>query len=352
VHARFALGLGLVFAAVAACAAPAPLPAPPPDAEPGSRPTAPASSAARPAPAAPVAWSGKAYDAALSVTLAKTAPEEHPDLHNVYRLSDNIISGSEPHGEEALKRIAAMGVKTILSVDGKTPDAEIAAKHGMKYVHVPIQYKGITPEEIAEMAKTFRELPGPFYVHCFHGKHRGPAGAAVGRLVLDGASREQAAAEMRQWCGTSPKYEGLYATILGAPMPTEAETRGLAFSFPSTVAPKGLPAAMSEIARTWDNLALVQKGAWAADPAHPDVDPVNEGEKLAQYFAQANGLETVTRRPPDFQGWMHDSVQASAALEKALKDLRGGDAGARERADEALKVVKARCDSCHAKYRD
>ena len=62
--------------------------------------------------------------------------------------------------------------------------------------------------------KTFRELDGPFYVHCFHGKHRGPAAAAaLGRIAVDGVPREQAIAEMRQWCGTSEKYEGLYRTI-------------------------------------------------------------------------------------------------------------------------------------------
>ena len=48
-----------------------------------------------------------------------------------------------------MKRLADMGVKTILSVDGKTPDVEAAKKLGMRYVHVPIQYRGITESERA-----------------------------------------------------------------------------------------------------------------------------------------------------------------------------------------------------------
>ena len=43
-----------------------------------------------------------------------------------------------------MRLIADMGVKTILSVDGKIPDAEEAAKYGIRYVHVPIRYGGIT----------------------------------------------------------------------------------------------------------------------------------------------------------------------------------------------------------------
>ena len=56
--------------------------------------------------------------------LPERAPEEFPGLHNVYELSANIISGSEPHGQEALETLAQMGVKTILSVDGKEPEAD------------------------------------------------------------------------------------------------------------------------------------------------------------------------------------------------------------------------------------
>ena len=97
----------------------------------------------------PITLTTSAYDAATEVSLPKLAPVETDGLHNVYRLSDDIISGSEPHGEAALEDIARMGVKTILSVDGKVPDAETAEKYGMRYVHVAIQYKDwVTPGEV------------------------------------------------------------------------------------------------------------------------------------------------------------------------------------------------------------
>jgi protein tyrosine phosphatase (PTP) superfamily phosphohydrolase (DUF442 family) len=297
-------------------------------------------------------WEGKAYEAAAATTLPEVTPEESEGLHNVVRLSERIISGSEPQGESALRTLAAMGVKTILSVDGKAPDGEEAARFGMKYVHVPIQYKGISPDELARIAKTFRELEGPFFVHCFHGKHRGPAAAAVGRVVLDGAPREQAIAEMRQWCGTSPKYEGLFATIAGGEMPGTAATAAYAFDFPAAAPLGGIAGTMAHIARAYDNLEAVGKRAWTVDPDHPDVDPWNEAEKMARAMAHVHGLDDVARRPPDFRGWLKDSADASADLVGALAALRKGDAAGKGRADRSFGVLKERCDSCHAKYRN
>ncbi|MHC4820557.1 MAG: hypothetical protein ACYTDX_02405, partial [Planctomycetota bacterium] len=147
--------------------------------------------------AAPIDLTGTAFDAAGLRALPEREPQNWDDLHNVYKLSDNIVTGGEPLTPAALERLAAMGVKVVLSVDGKAPDVETAKRLGMRYVHVPIQYSGISYAERVKIAKTFRELEGPFYVHCFHGKHRGPAAAALGRVVLDGCSREDAIAEMR-----------------------------------------------------------------------------------------------------------------------------------------------------------
>ena len=144
--------------------------------------------------AAPIAQVDSAYSLASKIALPPTKPEDAHGLHNLFRLSPNVISGAEPSTDESFEQLAAMGVKTVISVDGKKPELELAQKHGMRYVHIPIEYKGISDEELLQIVKTYRECEGPFYAHCFHGKHRGPAAAAIGRLVLDGASREEAIA--------------------------------------------------------------------------------------------------------------------------------------------------------------
>ena len=310
---------------------------------------------ASPAEIAPALPPGsEAYAVAGDVPLEPREPEEWEDLHNVFHLSDDIISGSEPHGEEALKRIAAMGVKTILSVDGKEPDQATAAKYGMRYVHVPIQYKGISPEERLRLAKTFRELEGPFFVHCFHGKHRGPAAAALGRLVLDGAPRDQAVAEMRQYCGTSGKYAGLYETIARGVVPTEEETRALVWDFPAAHTFEGFRGVMVAVTRAHDHLKATAKRAFEPDPEHPDLHPRNEAARLKELFTTALQLSDTQAQAEDYRAWLEESADHAALLVERLGELEAENPpeGSLTAAMDELKAVTERCDQCHKVYRN
>jgi len=305
-----------------------------------------------PAVAPPLSpFDGSAYQAAAKVPLPRAAPEDHPELHNVLRLSEDIVSGSEPHGEDAFRILQEKGIRTILSVDGKVPDAGLAEKYGMKYVHVPIQYKGISDAEVARIAKTFREQEGPFFVHCFHGKHRGPAAAEIGRLVLDGISRETAIAEMRQWCGTAESYEGLYRTVAYAEIPDERATHALRWDFPAASPLEGIAGAMVLVSRADDHIKALSKNAWQPDPGHPDVDPLNEAAKLADLFARAVELEEVADQPADFRQWIQDSKVQSAALLEAVRAVRAG-AGTIVGADGAYKELAKTCTACHDIYRN
>lgn len=302
--------------------------------------------------APPLAAGSNAFDSAARFALPETEPLEFPTLHNVFHLSENIVSGSEPGDEAALARIASWGVKTILSTDGKAPDAETAAKYGMRYVHVPIQYKGMTEDEQLRIVKVFRELEGPFFVHCFHGKHRGPAAAALGRLALDGASREQALAEMRQWCGTSSKYSGLYWTVACAELPNEETTRNYEWSFPAAQPLDGIAGAMVSTARHFENVLYSDDMDYGIDPLHPDVDPLNEAVILHQIFVQMSAMDEVNQAPDDYRGWMADGERASLELVEALREHRADRPGARERVVDALTAAKQSCLACHTSYRN
>jgi len=300
----------------------------------------------------PIPADKSAWDLAGKKKLEKVEPGNYPGLLNVFRLSENIISGSEPHGEAALKRIADMGVLTILSVDGKAPDAAAAKKLGMRYVHVPIQYRGITESERLKIAKVFLELDGPFYVHCFHGRHRGAAAAAWGRVVLDGVPRREALAEMRQWCGTSDKYRGLYRSVGKSTAPTEADLKALSFDFPAKHEFKGFRSIMVEVSRAFDHLKALRKRNWKGDPEHPDLTAANEARRLVRAFSNAGGLPEVTSKPEEFRKWTAKSLEWSEKLVKRLDKVAAGDKSARDTADAAFRDVAERCDRCHKKYRN
>lgn len=103
---------------------------------------------------------------------------EIPGIHNAFHVTDKVYSGSQPEGEGAFAALAKLGVKTIISVDGSKPDVEAARKHGLHYIHLPFGYDDIPTNRVVELAKAVESQPGPVFVHCHHGLHRGPA--AVG----------------------------------------------------------------------------------------------------------------------------------------------------------------------------
>ncbi len=294
-----------------------------------------------------------AYQFAAKLELPEVAPANYRELHNVYQLSNTILSGGEPLGESAFEELEKMGVKTVISVDGKIPNLDAAGRHGMRYVHIPIQYKGITDEEVLRLTKTFRELESPIYVHCFHGRHRGPAAAAIGRVALDGASRERAVAEMRQWFGTSKKYSGLYHDIATKVIPSDAESRAYAWDFPSTRPMQGFRQSMVEIPRLFDNLNLLADLEFQPDPEHPDLDALNEARALELVLKEACALPEVAERPADFQEWMNKSRDSSEGLVRSLEEAAVTSTSfaiyeAQVRLDEIGKL----CSKCHRSYRN
>lgn len=314
--------------------------------------TACATTATYPPVSRPLPHTGTAYAVAERVKLREAKPAAHQGIHNIYALSDSVISGSEPEGEEALVKLREMGVRTILSVDGKVPDHETARKLGIRYVHVPIRYRGITEDEMLAIAKTFRECEGPFYVHCFHGKHRGPAAAAVGRVVLDGAPREQAVAEMRQWCGTSGAYEGLYAAIAFGELPSAKATRAYDFDFAPAHQIAGFRNAMIEVPRSWDVVEDLSKRNWQPNPNHPDASARNEAAKLVEILDQCQKMPEVRQRPEDFRKFLGECAKGSKKLAALLNEFDAGDQAAGEQAKAMVKTVKASCTACHEKYRN
>jgi len=294
----------------------------------------------------PLAGVEDAFELAGEVVLPDRAARAWSDQQNVYRLSENVISGGEPLSPAAFARLAAWGVRTVVSVDGKAPDAASAAEHGMRVVHVPIRYSGLGEEQVLHLSKSFRELEPPFYVHCFHGQHRGPAAAALGRLVLDGAPRQRVIAEMRQWCGTSPKYAGLFHSLATVPVPDVARTAAHEFGFPAAATFDGMRDTMAAITRGFESLELLADGGFAPDAEHPDLVPAEEAKQVVAGFVALVGLAEVRTGPADQVRWMGEALAESRAL---LAALEANDAAG---ADTALGELSATCAACHRAYRN
>lgn len=284
---------------------------------------------------------------------AKWAPQrlERAHLPNACRLTDKVISGGLPQGRAAFAELQALGVRTIVSVDGARPDVALAEEFGLRYVHLPHGYDGISAERAEALAKAVRDLPGPIYIHCHHGKHRSPAAAAVA-CVGCGLLDPSQALRVLQAAGTSENYRGLYAAARAARRFDDALLDALPAEFPATVELPPLNQAMVAIEHLHDRLQQSAADAWAPWADHPDLDAAHEALLLREQFTELLRTPEAEAAPARYQDLLRESETAATELEAALLALRADPAASPEPAAAALERIAQRCQSCHREFRD
>lgn len=262
--------------------------------------------------------------------------EHRPGLENVWRVTETLFSGSVPEGAAAFAGLKELGIRTIVSVDGMRPDVELARQYGMEYVHIPLPYSGIDEAARQQLARVMRDRPGPVFVHCHHGRHRGPAAAAVCGLFGQQLSRE-AALDYLKLAGTGENYQGLWQAVRNwEPLPPGTPLPELH----SAVDPGSVAEAMVRMDAAWGGLQQWGKAESAA----------GEAERTAARLLTEEVRELL-RRPdlnwsPELRAEFLQFQQQTVALEE---DLRGGDPAL---AKERLKILGRSCQSCHRDYRD
>lgn len=290
-------------------------------------------------------WStgSAAEDASAAATSAQRI--HIAGIHNAFRVTDKIFSGSQPEGNAAFAALAKLGVKTIVSVDGGLPDIAAARKHGLRYVHLPFGYDGIPTNRVAELAKLTAESSGPFFVHCHHGLHRGPAAVAVMCEASAGWSPATAETWLRA-AGTAPDYPGLYRATREFQPPT-AEQLAAVKELPEVTKPSSLVEAMVAIDEHFARLKQSQKAGWKTPPGHADIAPPHEATLLWEQLRELGRAADMQKRPEDYQ-----LIQAEA--ESEADTLRGllkipADHAA---IDYSFRLVSQSCAACHKQYRN
>lgn len=278
-------------------------------------------------------------------------PRELPGLHNILRVTEGLYSGSSPDGDAGFRSLEGLGVRTVISVDGARPDVERARAVGLRYVHLPIGYDGVPREQALRIARAVRDLPGPVYLHCHHGKHRGPAAAIAARRCLDGSCAVGDALAFLQEAGTDTRYRGLYTDVQTIGPASADELGAVSTDFAETATVPALAAIMVRMDEHFDRLKLAKAAGWRTPTTHPDINPAHEALMLTEQYTEASRLHAVDqrgdKRDEAFQAEMDRGHSAAMALEQAL---RGGKVGAG--ADEAFRASSVACTACHGRYRD
>lgn len=270
--------------------------------------------------------------------------EEHA-LHNLHQLTPDLWSAGEPVGEPAYAELAAIGIKTVISVDGMAPNKELAARHGITVVHLPIGYDGISEQRSRELAHAMATMPRPIFVNCHHGKHRGPAALCVGAIGSGDITSEQAAAYMKT-AKTSPKYTGLWkAAAIATPL-SEAELHDASIVLVEEAEIEDFVEAMAEIDRLYEFLQLCADNNFNAPEDHPDLAPISLAGQIHNMLRGMEDDQAVADGGPEFFDMLIVSRDRASQLETQLEhnDILGSFA--------TLELLTDSCSDCHSKYRN
>jgi hypothetical protein len=280
--------------------------------------------------------------------LPARAEQATPGLENVWHLSKQLFSGSSPDGDNGFRTLAMMGVRTIVSVDGARPNVMIAKRYGLQYVHLPVTYDGIPREKVLRLAKAVKDLPGPIYLHCHHGKHRGPAAAVAAMMCLNADLSVDAAVDLMEEIGADAHYRGLFAVpaSLVRPSPAELDQVQLILSAVQELTP--LAQTMVRIDLHWDRLSSLKEAEWKQPAGHPKTVAADEALLLFEQLYEFGRV--YTDQPEELKQLALESRQAAFDLEAALRD-RAVDLP-NEAVDAAYQRVDQSCKKCHEIYRD
>ncbi len=272
---------------------------------------------------------------------------DYPGLHNVVAYGSGRYSGAVPEGEAGFASLSELGVKTIISVDGAVPEVDRAAAQGMRYVHLPIGYDDVEPERALELARALRDLPGPVYLHCHHGKHRSAAALGVATVLLSELEPQQALERMKV-SGTAPNYTGLFRSVTSATPASKAQLDAAPADFPCVAKTNDMVQAMVAIDEAFEDLKSSEEVAWGVPDDHPDLVPAAQAGRIADLLRQLSQAEKLQSEPQELRDWLRESSALAQSLEDGFVagNLTTAELSAR------MKLLGKSCKDCHAAYRD
>ena len=274
---------------------------------------------------------------------ASSAKSSESSLQNLLQVSRRVYCGGEPLGEVSFSELEELGVETIVSVDGARPNVEAARRHGMQYVHIPIGYDGIDQHAGKSLARLVQDHQGTIYIHCHHGKHRGPAAAAIA-CIADGTADQETAVDILRRAGTGKHYAGLWRDVAGYQPPASTE------ELPPLVAVAqvgSLAEAMAKIDRAKDHLKLMSNQQWQPPQHHPDLVAVQQALLVKESFRETNRqLAQDDLADPKLLQWMRQAESVAEELQVALtkQDIQSANA--------LFKTMQSQCQQCHSQYRN
>lgn len=106
------------------------------------------------------------------------------------RISDRVFVGNVPPNEHDLQSLASEGFKAVVNLRragepneilSPEDEAKAADRHGLEYVHIPVDGANIDAAVIQKFKDEVAKLPSPVFVHCASGRRAQAVAAAAER---------------------------------------------------------------------------------------------------------------------------------------------------------------------------
>lgn len=262
-------------------------------------------------------------------------------LENFFQVTPKLWSGGEPtaNGWNALREL---GIKTVISVDGAPPNLQEARRVGIRYVHLPVGYSGVDRDVAIKIASAVQRSSGPVYLHCHHGKHRGPAAVALVCQTLYQWDVAQATSWMKQ-AGTSEQYHGLYRSVARFQPPSAAELAAVPRDLPERVSVPTLTQMMVDVDHQFEEIQRLEKNDF-----QPSERSSQAAVLLLEHWKEIARMGDQVVNNEDFANRLKEMSQTTKSLVSVLES----NETARRQASSLVAALTKQCASCHAKHRD
>ncbi len=126
-----------------------------------------------------------------------------------YNRATPLLATSGALNENAIRELAAKGIKTIINLrtvnEGSIEEGKKATKAGIKYINIPISRNNINNDEIlAKFTKAMDSIKEPTLLHCGSGNR---VGAMLTRYYISKGMDTDTAFEMGRTAGMKPSLE-------------------------------------------------------------------------------------------------------------------------------------------------
>ncbi|MEM6469031.1 MAG: hypothetical protein AAF802_05630 [Planctomycetota bacterium] len=259
---------------------------------------------------------------------------ESTELPTLMQVSDGLFVGGTPDGQKAFEQLVKLGVRTIVSVDHALPDVESAKLQGIRYIHLPVGYAGLSKDRIHAIASLLKHEDDGLYVHCHHGRHRAPAVAAAA-CIAAGILNRDGGRRLLEVAGTSSHYSGLIEAVEASSCLDKDELCVDRFEYPTRAEVPATAARMVQLSYLVEKVSQSDLG---------ESDKTRYAVLIEEQFKELLRLDAVQSEGADYRFRMMDSLRHATLLRKSVPEENQRLA--------KLHQLRESCNDCHHRYRD